>query len=84
MKFLKKFSALALMAVSLMLTAVPAFAAQATVTDFQGFAKALMDPSVTYIDVVQSIKFTKNTSGIPNRDLTINGHADEGVVIDSD
>ncbi|MGX7417563.1 pectate lyase-like adhesive domain-containing protein [Carnobacterium gallinarum] len=47
------------------------------------FKAALKDENVTSIKVMSSIKFTGNITKIPNRDLVINGNADQGVVIDS-
>ncbi|MBP2100536.1 pectate lyase-like adhesive domain-containing protein [Enterococcus rivorum] len=55
----------------------------AEVSTIAEFEAALQNPSVTTINVNQSIQFRKNITNIPNRDLTINGNADKGVVINS-
>ncbi|GGC78289.1 pectate lyase-like adhesive domain-containing protein [Enterococcus wangshanyuanii] len=64
---------------------VVAYAAEETaeVSTIAEFEAALQNPAVTVINVNQSIQFRKNITNIPNRDLTINGNADKGVVINS-
>ncbi|MGG5341118.1 pectate lyase-like adhesive domain-containing protein [Enterococcus sp. AZ192] len=64
---------------------VVAYAAEETaeVSTIEQFEAALKNPSVTVINVNASIQFKKNITDIPNRDLTINGNADQGVVINS-
>lgn len=64
---------------------VVAYAAEVTseVSTIEEFEAALKNPSVTVINVNQSIQFKRNITNIPNRDLTINGNADKGVVINS-
>lgn len=62
-----------------------AYAAEtkAEVSTIAEFESALKNPAITVINVNQSIQFRKNITDIPNRDLTINGNADKGVVINS-
>ncbi len=62
-----------------------AYAAEETaeVSTIEEFDAALKNPAITVINVNQSIQFKKNITDIPNRDLTINGNADKGVVINS-
>lgn len=64
---------------------VVAYAAEVTseVSTIAEFEAALKNPSVTVINVNRSIQFKRNITNIPNRDLTINGNADKGVVINS-
>lgn len=64
---------------------IVAYAAEVTaeVSTIAEFESALQNPAVTVINVNQSIQFRKNITNIPNRDLTINGNADKGVVINS-
>ncbi|ALS38589.1 hypothetical protein ABID30_001330 [Enterococcus rotai] len=64
---------------------VIAYAAEETaeVSTIEEFDAALKNPAITVINVNQSIQFKKNITNIPNRDLTINGNADKGVVINS-
>ncbi|WP_086444165.1 pectate lyase-like adhesive domain-containing protein [Candidatus Enterococcus lemimoniae] len=64
---------------------VVAYAAEETaeVSTIEEFDAALKNPVITVINVNQSIQFKKNITNIPNRDLTINGNADKGVVINS-
>ncbi|WP_086312430.1 hypothetical protein A5821_000138 [Enterococcus sp. 7F3_DIV0205] len=64
---------------------IVAYAAEETaeVSTIAEFEAALKNPAITVINVNQSIQFTKNITNIPNRDLTINGNADKGVVINS-
>ena len=64
---------------------VVAYAAEGTaeVATIGEFEAALKNPTITVINVNQSIQFKKNITNIPNRDLTINGNADQGVVINS-
>ncbi|EOL43591.1 pectate lyase-like adhesive domain-containing protein [Enterococcus caccae] len=64
---------------------VIAYAAEETaeVSTIEEFDAALKNPAITVINVNESIQFKKNITNIPNRDLTINGNADKGVVINS-
>lgn len=64
---------------------VVAYAAEETaeVSTIEEFEAALNNPEVSIINVNQSIQFTKNIKYIPNRDVTVNGNADLGVVINS-
>jgi hypothetical protein len=64
---------------------IVAQAAEATVdvATIDEFKAALKNPTVTVINVTQSIQFKCNITNIPNRDVTINGNADAGVVINS-
>ncbi|MGX7148292.1 pectate lyase-like adhesive domain-containing protein [Enterococcus ureasiticus] len=64
---------------------VVAYATEETaeVSTIEEFEAALKNPTITVINVNQSIQFKKNITNIPNRDLTINGKADQGVVINS-
>ncbi|MHC5228295.1 pectate lyase-like adhesive domain-containing protein [Enterococcus sp. LJL99] len=52
----------------------------ATIAEFQA---ALKNASISVINVNQSIQFKGNITDIPNRDVTINGNKDLGVVINS-
>lgn len=47
------------------------------------FEEALQNASVTEISVKGNIKFTKNITNIPARDVTINGNKEDGYTIDS-
>lgn len=47
------------------------------------FTTALKDVKVTSIKVMSNISFKGNITDIPNRDLVIDGSADQGVVINS-
>lgn len=63
---------------------VVAQAAQtAEVSTIQEFEAALMNGNVDVINVNKSINFRKNITNVPNRDFTINGNRDNGVVITS-
>ncbi|MGC6768509.1 pectate lyase-like adhesive domain-containing protein [Enterococcus sp. LJL128] len=54
---------------------------EATVSTISQFETALKDASINSIVLKNSISFTKNITGIPNRDVVINGSDDNGVVI---
>lgn len=60
---------------------VPADAVK--VSSISEFENALQNASVTKISVESSINFRKNITNIPNRDLTIYGNKNNGVVITS-
>lgn len=64
---------------------VVAYAAEETaeVATIEEFEAALKNPAITVINVNASIQFKGNITDIPNRDVTVNGHADQGVVITS-
>lgn len=86
---MKKFSfvlSVCMLVAGVNLFSVNTMAAQSVdVYDFNTFSSAIMDESVTEINVKSSFTFTKNIDkGIPNRDVTINGNADSGVIINSD
>lgn len=72
------------LAIGISAFSVPTMAGQSVgVSTFKEFYAAIMDQSVTDISVKASFVFENNILAIPNRDVTINGNADKGVVINS-
>lgn len=55
----------------------------AEVSSIDEFETALKNSSITLINVNKTISFKRNITNIPNRDLTINGNQDKGIVINS-
>ncbi len=54
------------------------------VGSFEEYQTALKDASVTHIVLTQSFTMEKNITSIPQRNLTIDGNADKGIVLTID